>query len=140
MASRLALYDITNAKIAHQVDDIEEANWKLTIENNRGCCPVVPTIPSIEIDWPPARLFARRSNGFSSSIYRICGFRFLKAARRTVAGQFWNGLQRASRQITLANAPHPLLIAVGAVVSVRSRVSVHFQTFSTSLLWLPRCR
>ncbi len=37
MAPRLAPYDIPNAKIAHQVDVIEEGNWKLTIENNREC-------------------------------------------------------------------------------------------------------
>ncbi|SMD13827.1 aromatic ring-hydroxylating dioxygenase subunit alpha [Rhizobium sp. RU36D] len=37
MLPRLAPYDIRNAKVAHQVDVIEEGNWKLTMENNREC-------------------------------------------------------------------------------------------------------
>ncbi len=37
MLERLAPYDIRNAKVAHQVDVIEEGNWKLTMENNREC-------------------------------------------------------------------------------------------------------
>ncbi|MFT8719968.1 aromatic ring-hydroxylating dioxygenase subunit alpha [Acetobacter sp.] len=37
MEARLAPYDIRNAKVARQVDVIEEGNWKLTIENNREC-------------------------------------------------------------------------------------------------------
>ncbi|MGL3608818.1 aromatic ring-hydroxylating oxygenase subunit alpha [Rhizobium sp. G187] len=37
MEPRLAPYDIRNAKVAHQVDVIEEGNWKLTMENNREC-------------------------------------------------------------------------------------------------------
>ncbi|MBA4798141.1 MAG: Rieske 2Fe-2S domain-containing protein [Rhizobiales bacterium] len=37
MRERLAPYDLRNAKVAHQVDVIEEGNWKLTMENNREC-------------------------------------------------------------------------------------------------------
>jgi Rieske 2Fe-2S family protein len=37
MVERLAPYDIRNAKVAHQVDVIEDGNWKLTMENNREC-------------------------------------------------------------------------------------------------------
>ncbi len=37
MRARLAPYDLRNAKVAHQVDVIEEGNWKLTMENNREC-------------------------------------------------------------------------------------------------------
>lgn len=37
MLPRLAPYDIRNAKVAHQVDVIEQGNWKLTMENNREC-------------------------------------------------------------------------------------------------------
>jgi phenylpropionate dioxygenase-like ring-hydroxylating dioxygenase large terminal subunit len=37
MLERLAPYDIRNAKVAHQVDVIEDGNWKLTMENNREC-------------------------------------------------------------------------------------------------------
>lgn len=37
MEPRLAPYDISQAKIAHQTDLIEEGNWKLTMENNREC-------------------------------------------------------------------------------------------------------
>ncbi|YCI06309.1 aromatic ring-hydroxylating dioxygenase subunit alpha (plasmid) [Ensifer sp. D2-11] len=37
MEERLAPYGIRDAKVAHQVDVIEEGNWKLTIENNREC-------------------------------------------------------------------------------------------------------
>ncbi len=50
MAPRLAPYDIPNAKIAHQVDEIEEGNWKLTIESNGSAAPVVPAISSIDVD------------------------------------------------------------------------------------------
>lgn len=37
MEPRLAPYDLRNVKVAHQLDVIEEGNWKLTIENNREC-------------------------------------------------------------------------------------------------------
>lgn len=37
MEARLAPYDIRNAKVAHQMDIIEDGNWKLTMENNREC-------------------------------------------------------------------------------------------------------
>lgn len=37
MRERLAPYDLRNAKVAYQVDVIEEGNWKLTMENNREC-------------------------------------------------------------------------------------------------------
>ena len=30
-------YDLTNAKVAHQTDIIEQGNWKLVMENNREC-------------------------------------------------------------------------------------------------------
>ncbi|MFV0458869.1 MAG: aromatic ring-hydroxylating oxygenase subunit alpha [Actinomycetales bacterium] len=33
----LAPYDLAHAKVAHQVDLIEEGNWKLVMENNREC-------------------------------------------------------------------------------------------------------
>lgn len=33
----LAPYDLRNAKVAHQVDLVEEGNWKLVMENNREC-------------------------------------------------------------------------------------------------------
>ncbi|KPL51454.1 (Fe-S)-binding protein [Prosthecomicrobium hirschii] len=34
---RLAPFDLRNAKVAKQVDLVEEGNWKLTMENNREC-------------------------------------------------------------------------------------------------------
>ncbi|WP_312411670.1 aromatic ring-hydroxylating dioxygenase subunit alpha [Shinella sp.] len=37
MTTRLAPYDIRNAKVARETDVIEKGNWKLTIENNREC-------------------------------------------------------------------------------------------------------
>eukprot|EP01037_Dinobryon_pediforme_P017308 gene17308-17498_t len=37
LTERLAPYDIRNSKIAHQVDVVEDGNWKLTMENNREC-------------------------------------------------------------------------------------------------------
>ncbi|MFB2552513.1 aromatic ring-hydroxylating oxygenase subunit alpha [Ensifer soli] len=37
MEERLAPYGLKDARIAHQVDVIEEGNWKLTLENNREC-------------------------------------------------------------------------------------------------------
>ena len=33
----LAPYELTNAKVAHQTDLVEEGNWKLVMENNREC-------------------------------------------------------------------------------------------------------
>ncbi len=33
----LTPYGLTNAKVAHQVDLVEEGNWKLVMENNREC-------------------------------------------------------------------------------------------------------
>lgn len=37
MEPRLAPYDLRNTRVAHQVDVIEEGNWKLAMENNREC-------------------------------------------------------------------------------------------------------
>ncbi|MCF3947700.1 aromatic ring-hydroxylating dioxygenase subunit alpha [Acidiphilium sp. AL] len=36
-APYIAPHDIANCKVAHQIDLIEEGNWKLTMENNREC-------------------------------------------------------------------------------------------------------
>jgi glycine betaine monooxygenase A len=33
----LAPYELSNAKVAHQVDTLEDGNWKLVMENNREC-------------------------------------------------------------------------------------------------------
>jgi Rieske 2Fe-2S family protein len=33
----LTPYDLPNAKVAHQIDLLEEGNWKLVVENNREC-------------------------------------------------------------------------------------------------------
>ena len=33
----LAPYDLRRAKVAHQIDLVEEGNWKLVMENNREC-------------------------------------------------------------------------------------------------------
>jgi Rieske 2Fe-2S family protein len=33
----LAPYDLRHAKVAHQIDLVEEGNWKLVMENNREC-------------------------------------------------------------------------------------------------------
>ena len=33
----LAPYELTHTKVAHQVDIVEEGNWKLVMENNREC-------------------------------------------------------------------------------------------------------
>ena len=33
----LAPYELSNAKVAHQVDTLEQGNWKLVMENNREC-------------------------------------------------------------------------------------------------------
>jgi Rieske 2Fe-2S family protein len=33
----IAPHEVANCKIAHQIDLIEEGNWKLTMENNREC-------------------------------------------------------------------------------------------------------
>ena len=37
MTPYLAPHALTHTKVAHQVDVIEQGNWKLTIENNREC-------------------------------------------------------------------------------------------------------
>ncbi|MDD2860140.1 MAG: aromatic ring-hydroxylating dioxygenase subunit alpha [Acidiphilium sp.] len=37
VAPYIAPHEVANCKIAHQIDLIEEGNWKLTMENNREC-------------------------------------------------------------------------------------------------------
>ena len=37
VAPYIAPHDVPNCKVAHQIDLIEEGNWKLTMENNREC-------------------------------------------------------------------------------------------------------
>jgi len=136
MAPRLAPYDIPNAKIAHQVDEIEEGNWKLKIESNGSAAPVGPAIPSIEIDWPAARLFAWRSNRLLIVILanlRLPIFQGCTADGRRAVLE-WTATSLPPDRACTSSGAH----RGGTVVSVRSRVSVHFQTFSTSLLWLPR--
>ncbi len=45
MAPRLAPYNITYSKIAHEAEIIEDGNWKLVIENNRECYHCSATHP-----------------------------------------------------------------------------------------------
>lgn len=37
MTTYLTPFDLPNAKVAHQIDLVEEGNWKLVMENNREC-------------------------------------------------------------------------------------------------------
>ena len=37
MEPRLTAYDLANTKVAFEKSIVEEGNWKLTMENNRGC-------------------------------------------------------------------------------------------------------
>jgi Rieske 2Fe-2S family protein len=51
MNERLAPYALRDAKIAHQVDLIEEGNWKLTIENNRECYHCAANHPELCVSF-----------------------------------------------------------------------------------------
>lgn len=51
MEERLAPYDIRNTRIAHQVDVIENGNWKLTMENNRECYHCAANHPELCVSF-----------------------------------------------------------------------------------------
>lgn len=51
MEDRLAPYDIRNAKIAYQLDIIEDGNWKLTMENNRECYHCAGSHPELCVSF-----------------------------------------------------------------------------------------
>lgn len=40
-------YDLAHAKVAHQIDIVEDGNWKLTMENNRECHHCEANHPSL---------------------------------------------------------------------------------------------
>ncbi|MCE2565215.1 SRPBCC family protein [Komagataeibacter sp. FNDCF1] len=51
MEARLAPYDIRNTKVAHQMDIVEDGNWKLTMENNRECYHCAGTHPELCVSF-----------------------------------------------------------------------------------------
>jgi Rieske 2Fe-2S family protein len=53
MAPRLAPYNITYSKIAHEAEIIEDGNWKLVIENNRECYHCSATHPELTASFLP---------------------------------------------------------------------------------------
>ena len=50
---RLAPYDLTYTRIAHEADIIENGNWKLVIENNRECYHCSATHPELTASFLP---------------------------------------------------------------------------------------
>ncbi|VVP24058.1 3-phenylpropionate/cinnamic acid dioxygenase subunit alpha [Pseudomonas fluorescens] len=53
MMPRLAPYDLTYTRIAHEADIIENGNWKLVIENNRECYHCSATHPELTASFLP---------------------------------------------------------------------------------------
>ena len=49
MAGRLAPHDLRNAKVAKQVDIIENGNWKLVMDNNRECYHCLSNHPELTV-------------------------------------------------------------------------------------------
>jgi len=47
MAPRFAPYDLTRTKIAHEMEIVENGNWKLVMENNRECYHCSGTHPEL---------------------------------------------------------------------------------------------
>ncbi|WP_368621175.1 SRPBCC family protein [Paraburkholderia sp. BR13444] len=47
MAPRFAPYDLTRTKIAHEMEIVENGNWKLVMENNRECYHCAGTHPEL---------------------------------------------------------------------------------------------
>ncbi|MGF7128987.1 Rieske 2Fe-2S family protein [Paraburkholderia sp. EB58] len=53
MAPRFAPYNLTDAKIAHETEIIEDGNWKLVMENNRECYHCSATHPELTASFLP---------------------------------------------------------------------------------------
>jgi Rieske 2Fe-2S family protein len=51
-ARYLAPHDLTNLKVAHQSKIVEQANWKLVLENNRECYHCSSNHPSLCVTFP----------------------------------------------------------------------------------------
>ena len=51
MTSRLAPYDLRNAKIALEQEIVEAGNWKLTMENNRECYHCPSSHPELNVSF-----------------------------------------------------------------------------------------
>ena len=47
MTPRFAPYDLTRTKVAHEMEIIENGNWKLVMENNRECYHCSATHPEL---------------------------------------------------------------------------------------------
>ncbi len=65
MTARLAPYRLDDAKVAHEEDVVEQANWKLVIENNRECYHCAASHPELcasfvtyDFGYDPASLTA----------------------------------------------------------------------------------
>ncbi|QCI11967.1 aromatic ring-hydroxylating dioxygenase subunit alpha [Pseudomonas putida] len=51
MGPRFAPFDLTNTRIAHELDYIENGNWKLVMENNRECYHCEGTHPELIVSY-----------------------------------------------------------------------------------------
>lgn len=54
VGARIAPYDLSNAKIAHETETIEDGNWKLTMENNRECYHCASNHPELSLSFHSA--------------------------------------------------------------------------------------
>ncbi|HKS15557.1 MAG TPA: aromatic ring-hydroxylating dioxygenase subunit alpha [Pseudomonas sp.] len=51
MGARFAPYDLANTRIAHELDYVENGNWKLVMENNRECYHCHGTHPELLVSY-----------------------------------------------------------------------------------------
>jgi Rieske 2Fe-2S family protein len=51
MGPRFAPFDLTNTRIAYELDYIENGNWKLVMENNRECYHCAGTHPELIVSY-----------------------------------------------------------------------------------------
>ncbi|MBO0368444.1 aromatic ring-hydroxylating dioxygenase subunit alpha [Pseudomonas putida] len=51
MGARFAPYELTNTRIAYELDYIENGNWKLVMENNRECYHCAGTHPELIVSY-----------------------------------------------------------------------------------------
>ena len=51
MGARFAPFDLTNTRIAYELDYIENGNWKLVMENNRECYHCAGTHPELLVSY-----------------------------------------------------------------------------------------
>jgi glycine betaine catabolism A len=125
VAPYLAPHGLAHTKVAHQVDIIEQGNWKLTIENNRECfhCAGHPELLCSLFDFFGEINAAAMSAAERANYVRYLEVRCTQEALWQRAGLPWRGIEELSGRATAFRTERLVLDGAGESMTPDTRIA-----------------